>query len=257
MHARRPVSSAALRRFEQCPLQFWFRDVADCQETSEQTLPAAIGGVVHATLARFFRLPAAQREVEAIEALLRQCWRHFCPRSLFASRQEEASYGRSCIDWLRRYLESTDLSVEPVALEADLQTTLPGGARIHGRLDRVDRLADGGFRVLDYKTGERCLDEDDLRREPAAQIQLLLASAQFGPVESVRFLYLTSGEELVWAPEPEDLPHIAEALAAHIDDIWTKPHYEARPGSHCAHCPFARACPAISSVPPTVSDAIA
>ena len=64
------------------------------------------------------------------------------------------------------------------------------------------------------------------------------------PVESVRFVYLASGEELVWAPEQEDLPHIAQALAAHVDGIWTQPHYPALTGSHCARCPFACACPA-------------
>jgi putative RecB family exonuclease len=247
MHGKRPLSPSALRRFEECPLQFWFRDIARCHGESEQTLPAAIGNVTHATLATFFRLPAPQRSVDAVEVLLRQRWRHHCPRSLFAGREEEAFYGRRCIDWLRRYLDATDITVEPAALEAGLNATLPGGTRIFGRIDRVDRLPGGEFRVIDYKTGERWLDEDDLRREPSAQIYLLLASQQFGPVESVRFVYLASGEELAWAPEHEDLPHIAEAVAAHVDGIWTQPHYDANPGSHCVRCPFALACPALGT----------
>jgi RecB family exonuclease len=247
MHGKRPLSPSALRRFEQCPLQFWFQDIARCQGEREQTLPAAIGNVVHATLATFFRLPVAQRSVDGVEVLLRQRWRHHCPRSLFAGRDEEAFYGRRCIDGLRGYLDCTDITVEPAALEAGLHATLPGGARIYGRVDRIDRRPGGEFRVIDYKTGERWLDEDDLRREPAAQIYLLLASQQFGPVESVRFVYLSTGDELVWAPEQEDLPHIAQALAAYVDGVWTQPHYDANPGPHCVRCPFALACPAIGT----------
>lgn len=243
MHGKRPLSPAAIGRFDHCRRWFWFQDVEGRQGVREQTVPLAVGNAAHAALFNLFQLPADERSVDALAAALRSCWRTRCPRELFTSRYEEAAYGRECLEWLERYATSTDLAAEVVALECRLNATLPHGGKVWGRIDRIDRLPDGRFRVIDYKTGQRRLAEDDLRVEPAAQIYLLLASQQLGEVESVRFLYLASGEEIAWAPEPEDVPFIAEAVAAHIDGIWlTEEMPPAQPGPYCSWCPFVQTC---------------
>ena len=41
----------------------------------------------------------------------------------------------------------------PIAAEAKGETTL-GGVLLHGRADRIDRLADGRLAIIDYKTGQ-------------------------------------------------------------------------------------------------------
>src|SRR5205823_8416270 len=40
----------------------------------------------------------------------------------------------------------------PVAAEVSGETVL-GGVTVHGRVDRIDRLADGALAIIDYKTG--------------------------------------------------------------------------------------------------------
>ena len=150
--------------------------------------------------------------------------------------------GRKAIAMIRNYADRTDLNINVVGLEASLTAPLPGDWTIGGRIDRVDRNPDGTLAIRDYKTGKRRLEAEDLRRDPAAQIYLLLAESNLGPVDEVRFIYLATGEEIGWRPEREDLPHIAEAVTADLDGIWQRRNYEANPGRQCSWCPFASIC---------------
>ncbi|HEX5258631.1 MAG TPA: PD-(D/E)XK nuclease family protein [Sphingomicrobium sp.] len=76
---------------------------------------------------------------EAIHPMLRALW---APRLLEA------------IDWIAE-LERTNQSQgrKPLKAEANGETPL-AGVTVHGRVDRIDRLPDGGLAIVDYKTGK-------------------------------------------------------------------------------------------------------
>jgi ATP-dependent helicase/nuclease subunit B len=76
---------------------------------------------------------------EAIHPMLRALW---APRLLEA------------IDWIAD-LERTNQAAgrKPLAAEATGETPL-AGILVHGRVDRIDRLPDGGVAIVDYKTGK-------------------------------------------------------------------------------------------------------
>src|SRR6185503_7404829 len=76
---------------------------------------------------------------EAIHPMLRALW---APRLLEA------------IDWIAE-LERTSQSQgrKPLKAEASGETPL-AGVVVHGRVDRIDRLPDGGLAIVDYKTGK-------------------------------------------------------------------------------------------------------
>jgi ATP-dependent helicase/nuclease subunit B len=76
---------------------------------------------------------------EAIHPMLRALW---APRLLEA------------VDWIAD-LERTNQAAgrKPLAAEATGETPL-AGILVHGRVDRIDRLPDGGLAIVDYKTGK-------------------------------------------------------------------------------------------------------
>jgi ATP-dependent helicase/nuclease subunit B len=85
--------------------------------------------------------PRAERLLhdEAIHPMLRALW---APRLLEA------------IDWIAAMeRENQAGGRRPLAAEVTGETVL-GGVTVHGRVDRIDRLADGGLAVIDYKTGQ-------------------------------------------------------------------------------------------------------
>jgi ATP-dependent helicase/nuclease subunit B len=76
---------------------------------------------------------------EAIHPMLRALW---APRLLEA------------MDWIAE-LERTNQAAgrKPLAAEVTGETPL-AGVVVHGRVDRIDRLPDGGVAIVDYKTGK-------------------------------------------------------------------------------------------------------
>ena len=75
---------------------------------------------------------------EAIHPMLRALW---TPRLLEA------------IDWIAAMeRENQAKGRKPLTAEATGEAAL-AGITVHGRVDRIDRLADGGLAIIDYKTG--------------------------------------------------------------------------------------------------------
>jgi ATP-dependent helicase/nuclease subunit B len=75
---------------------------------------------------------------EAIHPMLRALW---APRLLEA------------IDWIAALERSNQLKGrKPLKAEVTGETAL-AGVVVHGRVDRIDRLEDGGLAIIDYKTG--------------------------------------------------------------------------------------------------------
>jgi ATP-dependent helicase/nuclease subunit B len=85
--------------------------------------------------------PRAERLLadEAIHPMLRALW---APRLLEA------------IDWIAE-MERTNQSKGRLPIAAELKGEAPlAGVIVEGRVDRIDRLADGSLAIIDYKTGQ-------------------------------------------------------------------------------------------------------
>ena len=85
--------------------------------------------------------PRAERLLadEAIHPMLRALW---APRLLEA------------IDWIAA-MERENQAKGRLPLKAEVAAeTVLGGVVVHGRADRIDRLADGSLAIIDYKTGQ-------------------------------------------------------------------------------------------------------
>ncbi len=81
------------------------------------------------------------------EALLRDEAIHPMLRALWAARLLEA------IDWIADLERANQAEGRrPLRAEASGEAVL-AGVTVYGRADRIDRLADGGLAVIDYKTG--------------------------------------------------------------------------------------------------------
>lgn len=185
----RPISATALETLAACPFR-WFLERAlglNRRELAgrdpDRWLDALLrGSLVHDLLARFLRelraegrRPTLEGDRERLLAMLDQ--------ELLRLRQQmppasEALYSEE-VEVLRRdlanFLSQEEKLVEntPVALEVSfgmpdpegephdrlepvaLELGAAGVLHLRGRIDRVDRLADGTYQVIDYKTGAR------------------------------------------------------------------------------------------------------
>lgn len=238
------LSPAAVTRYRTCPKSYWFQDVERLPRDERPSPVLAQANAIHDALKRFYSVDPSQRSQQVIVAALKTVWREHWKPKVHGNREAEASYGHDAVKMLCRYFDGFDTSSIPLGLE-DWVSVQIGDTEFFGKIDRAERRRMGdGLDVIDYKTGRRTLEPEDLHDEPAAQIYLLASEATFKePVVRVRFIYLRTGEEVCWTPEPEDIDEARQRLSELATRIATTDTFEAVPGSQCRYCPFATRCP--------------
>ena len=141
-----PVSVTALDRLRSDPFQFYASHILrlrDWERLEAEPTPAWQGTLAHRILERWGRGEGsldelAGRELAAMDAhpLVRQLWYPRLMRGL---------------EWVARTMQA-EPSREGVLFEEKGSFNYRG-IKIRGQIDRLDRLADGTYAIVDYKTG--------------------------------------------------------------------------------------------------------
>ena len=139
------LSASDIETYRTCPLRYKFARVF--RIPAEPTLNQRFGILVHQVLERFHS--NGGQTLDQIVGLLDAGWR----RGGFGDSDEETQLRAKAQSALTRYLERFgDETSEPTWFERSFAFTL-GPHHLRGRVDRVDRLPDGGYELIDYKTG--------------------------------------------------------------------------------------------------------
>ncbi len=279
------MSVTALERWAACPFEHFLRDVLGVSElpradATEAFSAVARGNLLHAVLDELVRDHApitsdAEWSPEARDRARALAQRHL-------QRAADAGVHRPALTWelelrsivaeLERVLDTDDeLRATrrrlPVATELAFGHT--GGmpslelvcgdrpVRVHGRIDRVDRDVDGGFHIVDYKTGR--LARLDARDPTAAGTKLQLAAyalalRQLAPASPVTasYWYTTArGPAALTEFDLDDVRSDAErvmtsALHGIASGVFPAVPVDPRgaPTHQCTSCAYRHACPA-------------
>jgi RecB family exonuclease len=141
-----------------------------------------------------------------------------------------------------------------IAAEAEFQVQV-GRTRISGRVDRLERDADGRLFVVDLKTGRSAARAEDLEQHgQLAAYQVAVASGGFGEhgtVSGGASLLQVGGsakaaKEQAQDPLPTDVAPAetwAGELLAAVGEGMGAASFEVRTGTYCERCPSRRSCP--------------
>jgi ATP-dependent helicase/nuclease subunit B len=174
--AARPWSVSALETYLSCPFKFYAQHVLRLEEEPEDEEvmdPRRQGQFVHGVFETFFREWAAAGHGAITTANLdaaRAVFRTVVEAALQTLNEGEAGLERTRLlgspaaaglgEAVFRMEAERDLPVVERLLEhrlaGDLRIVTPDGERtvtIRGKVDRIDLLADGTFRLIDYKLG--------------------------------------------------------------------------------------------------------
>lgn len=129
-----------------------------------------------------------------------------------------------------------------------------GPVTIAGRVDRLDRLPDGGLEVVDIKTGSSAVSAKDAQQH--IQLGVYQAALDSGGVSGVpgasggaQLVYIGTSTKTASAraqskiADAEDPDWVAKLLAESAE-IARGSVFATRPGSSCSNCPVVDSCPA-------------
>ena len=232
------LSASDIETYRSCPLRYKFARVL--RIPSEQTVHQRFGIAVHQVLERYHS--EAGSTLEQMLELLDAGWR----RAGFGEGEQERGLHQKARAALTRYhARLEDDSNEPVWFERQFSFRL-GPHHLRGRVDRVDRLADGaeGYELIDYKTS---------RPKTAAQLQddvqlslYALAAREDWQLESSRQAYYYVLDDLK-VPVPRSVRDAESVtdLVLEVGEGILAQAFEPTPSpSACALCDYRIVCPA-------------
>ena len=233
------ISPFALSMFNQCPRQYKFRYIDGLARQYRKPWPwLTMGDNIHAALKDFLSAPVEHRTQETIETLLRKKWQR--NRQGFADEEEEKRWGERALAQVRWFAQTQEVGLTPFLLEKWHEAPIrEGHITLGGRIDRIDRLADGSVHVIDYKTGRMPENIDTFQL--LLYVLILLKTLPY-PILKASYLYLASGKWHTIEPNKYDLQQAMERFLEMVYEIETEREYPERVSSLCTFCDFLEIC---------------
>ncbi len=242
------LSASDIDVYRSCPLRYKFARVFSIPR--EQTLPQRFGILVHQVLERYHtqlaneegsgQVTLAEPGPERLVTLFETGWR----RLGFGETNEERQLHDKGIAALERYQERfANEEASPVWFERNFAFRI-GPHLLRGRVDRVDRLPDGSYELIDYKTGRA-------RRPSELKDDIQLSLYQLGARESWRlesarqsYYYVLDDEKVPVQPSEDDVLRI-EQTATDVAEAILAQRFDPTPSYQvCSMCDFQLLCPA-------------
>jgi DNA helicase II / ATP-dependent DNA helicase PcrA len=234
------LSASDLSLYLTCPLKYKFARVFGIPQ--EPTINQRFGILFHNVLERFHKEPPEDpgEGLRVLNRLFEGGWR----RTGFGSSDDELQFRDRAREALRLYWErERESEGEPVWLERKFDFKV-GDHHVRGRVDRVDRLPDGDYELIDYKTGER-KSEEDLDDDLQLALYRIAAREAWGIEASSGSYYYVLDAEKVPAPTRPDDAERVERTVLQVGEGILSQDFEPRPSpSVCSWCDYRLICPA-------------
>ncbi|MFG1795257.1 RecB family exonuclease [Nocardia sp. NPDC049149] len=255
--SRPALSPSRAMDFKQCPLKYRYRAIDRIPEAP--TRIAVRGTVVHAVLEDLYGLPAAERQPERAQTLVRPAWSRVADErpevtELITDAELDGFLGevRTLVEAYYRLEDPTRF--EPESREARVEVELDDGVLLRGFVDRIDVAPTGQLRVVDYKTGRAPGPTQETRALFQLKFYALVVLRTRGIVPAqLRLIYLADEQILTYAPDEEELLRFERTLSA----LWQAILEAGRTGEFqpsrswlCAHCDYQHLCPEFGGTPP-------
>lgn len=238
-------SFSQLTTFERCPLDYKFVYILKIpQEDSPQ---AVFGRCLHLCLRQFFlaRLegsvqpslfgePQADPKALSLERLLTY-YANYWTDNGYHDRKEADSYKKLGKEILAEFQQSLP-STPPTVLFLEKKFNLKlGQYKLTGTVDRVDKLADNTYEIIDYKSGAK---PKTVGYETKRQLLLYQAALEenFGlTISRLTYHYLKNNEPVSFTAKPGEIEKVKQDMINLIEEI-KKSDFKRLPGSDCRYC---------------------
>ena len=234
------LSATAIERYETCPLKF--------KISREWKIPGSVAGAmqfgnaVHTVLKGYYDALRAGRPMST-EALL-ACFREALNAAGMDEALQRRLYEKQGVEQLRVFAEAQAAQPPPEVIETEKRFQVKiGGARVTGRVDRLDRIAGARVAVVDYKTGKR-QDQKDADKSLQLSIYALAARDAWGLEPERLVLHNLEGNEQVVTTRTPGALRGAEEKVAEVAAGIAAGDFDPKPGYHCGRCEYRELCPA-------------
>lgn len=238
------LSASAIEIYEECPLRFKLE--------REWNLPRDVsaslhyGSAMHGVLRTFYDAQRFGREIGDDELL--EQFRSTLAGAGIADRYQYELYLRQGNEQLRQFFEAARGAPPLEVIETECRFELQvGSSRVAGRVDRIDRTGPDTVAIVDYKTGKPW-SQDDADESLQLSLYALASSETWGKHADRLVIYNLENNTPVCTTRTDAELEAAKSRVQKASDGIADGKFAAKPGYHCAYCPYRNLCPATEKV---------
>lgn len=230
------LSPSAIENYSYCPLRF--KLARDWNLPEEPGAAMQFGQAIHTALMGYFDAQRKGKSLDA-ETVISSFLDEFAKAKIEETLQREL-FEKKGRRQLTAFLNSP--AAKPHGRVAMIEQRVElnmAGAKVVGRIDRVDEDVDG-LTVIDYKTG-RPKNQD--HADESLQLSIYALGLDSGrPVKAVVFENLEDGSTIIATRNSRQLSKAQEDVAKAAENIKAG-KFDPRPGFHCSWCAYQALCP--------------
>lgn len=249
------LSPSKVSSFTECALAFRFSAIDRLPDPP--TAATVKGTLVHSSLERLMLLDPADRTLDAAVTCLADAraaldddpeW-----LELGLDPTAEATFMAEADVLVHKYFEIEDpTQVTPMGLELRMEVELDG-LTLRGIIDRLERDADGGLVVTDYKTGRAPNQAFEQSRLGGVHFYAFLCERLLGERPArVQLLYLSDPVVITTVPSEQSIRQLerkVKAIWQAIERACERDDFRPKQSRLCNWCAFQAFCPAFGGDP--------
>ncbi len=240
------ISYSALETYKNCPRKYQYQYIEKIKRPKGRE--AILGSAVHSALEFMHQnaVPFPAKE-EVIDFFSRGWNSHN-----FESEKEEGLMFQEGLKMLARYCDQNNpVDFQVVDLESFFKVEIgeDGEGESHalsGIIDRIDKLKDGSFEIIDYKTARRLPSQKEIDENLQLSIYWMALRDRWPKKDhaknKVSLYYLKHGEKLSSRRNDSQIDKVKKEILERIQEIKTS-SFEPEVNPLCPYCEYRNICP--------------
>lgn len=237
-HSQRNFSYSKIDTFETCPLKYKFRYLFEIPSPGAHA--ANFGSSVHETVNQFYEKVqhGEKPSTELLMKIYEECW----ISSGYESKTHMLARKKQGMEIMEKFYKAEEANgFTPPAFREKLFRLKIGEFTMVGRIDRIDKLEDGTYEVIDYKTGTYKRDTN-IKKDLQLSLYALACRDVFRiPVSKLSLYFLEDGLRVSTTRTPENLIEVQDEIIKNGNEILSS-QFLPTPGFHCSFCEFRVLC---------------
>lgn len=247
------TSYSALDTYRQCPQKYKFQEIDKIR--APKSKEAIFGTLVHDALRFMFSRDPLYPTLDQVVAYFRE---NFDSKSMNWPDAEREAYRGSGLSMLKSfYAKNAPWNFSVIDLESKFEVLVEDSVIgethiLAGKIDRIDKLDNGTFEIIDYKTARKLPSQEKVNNDLQLSLYHLGLQKKWPQLEphqiKLSLYFLKHGEKLSTVRTEEEIETTRQGMLGAIREIKkrveTGERFEPNPSPLCDWCAFKSVCPA-------------